>query len=140
MNAFATVSEISLAKTVLAAGENSTFDRVVESVAEGSVIDATEIASLVILGLRYMSMGGMPFDCEKPKGEIYWTAKRLIDKQTKEMKKASGHLRDLHDGRAQGMIMAFFNVGLIDNDTYMQSFRRLEEISNQAKTIAGGAK
>jgi hypothetical protein len=92
------------------------------------------IAALAILGLRHLALGGLPFDPESPKPAIYWTAKRIIEKQTKEVKKTTGPLRDLYDGRAQGMIMALCSVGLIDNETYMKCFDDLAELTDKRRS------
>ncbi|EPM73245.1 hypothetical protein A584_01806 [Pseudomonas syringae pv. theae ICMP 3923] len=87
------------------------------------------IAALAMLGLRHLALGGRPFDPEKPKPAIYWTAQRVIDKQKREVKKTSGALQALHDGRTQGMAMALLQMGLIDGEAYDKTFADLDELT-----------
>lgn len=110
-----------------ATGEEALFDRLTDSILSIEGTDPAELAGLAILGLRHLAMGGKAFDRDNVKGEIYWTAQRFIDAEITKAKKASGRLRDLHIGRAEGMLAAFLQAEMIDNDFYMRSYRAMDD-------------
>lgn len=89
------------------------------------------VAALAILGLRHLARGGRPFDKENPKPAIYWTGKRILEKQMKKASSACAALWPLEDGRTQGMTMALFEAGLIGNEIYMKTFADLREIGSK---------
>ena len=84
------------------------------------------ISALAIIGLRYLSKGACPFDLEEEQKSRYWTGERLVEDAVVKYKKASGTLRVLYQGRAEGTISALFNVGLIDCGTYEKSFTEIK--------------
>lgn len=89
------------------------------------------VAALAMLGLRHLARGGRPFDMENPKRAIYWTGKRILEKQLKKASSACAALWPLEDGRTQGMTMALFEAGLIDDEIYMKTFADLREIGSK---------
>ena len=86
------------------------------------------ISALAIIGLRYLSKGACPFDLEEEQKSRYWTGERLVEDAVVKYKKASGTLRVLYQGRAEGTISALFNVGLIDCGTYEKSFAEIKGV------------
>lgn len=86
------------------------------------------ISALAIIGLRYLSKGACPFDPEEEQKSRYWTGERLVEDAVVKYKKASGTLRVLYQGRAEGTISALFNVGLIDCGTYEKSFTEIKGV------------
>lgn len=86
------------------------------------------ISALAIIGLRYLSKGACPFDPEEEQKSRYWTGERLVEDAVVKYKKASGTLRVLYQGRAEGTISALFNVGLIDCGTYEKSFAEIKGV------------
>lgn len=86
------------------------------------------ISALAIIGLRYLSKGACPFDPEEEQKSRYWTGERLVEDAVVKYKKASGTLRVLYQGRAEGAISALFNVGLIDCGTYEKSFAEIKGV------------
>lgn len=86
------------------------------------------IAALAIIGLRYLSKGACPFDPEEEQKSRYWTGERLVEDAVVKYKKASGALRVLYQGRAEGTISALFNVGQIDCGTYEKSFSEIKGV------------
>lgn len=117
----------SLATEYLSIGEVALFDRLTASTLNIDGTSTDELVGLAILGLRHLAMGGKAFDRENAKGEIYWTAQRLVNGEIEKAKKASGRLRDHHKGRAGGMLSAFLQAGMIDNDFYMRSYKAMDE-------------
>lgn len=91
------------------------------------------ISALAIIGLRYLSKGACPFDPEEEQKSRYWTGERLVGDAVVKYKKASGTLRVLYQGMAEGTISALFNVGLIDCGTYEKGFAEIKGIE-QART------
>ena len=86
------------------------------------------ISALAIIGLRYLSKGACPFDPEEEQKSRYWTGERLVEDAVVKYKKASGTLRVLYQGRAEGTISALFNVGQIDCGTYEKSFSEIKGV------------
>ena len=86
------------------------------------------ISALAIIGLRYLSKGACPFDPEEEQKSRYWTGERLVEDAVVKYKKASGALRVLYQGRAEGTISALFNVGQIDCGTYEKSFSEIKGV------------
>ncbi len=92
------------------------------------------VAALAVVGLRYLATGAKPFDSDAPKDPVYWTAQRLIEKNLEETRAQSEALFELYSGRAQGALAAFFNVGLIDNETYMKGFADLALLTEKRRS------
>ena len=86
------------------------------------------ISALAIIGLRYLSKGACPFDPEDKQKSRYWTGERLVEDAVVKYKKASGTLRVLYQGRAEGTISALFNVGQIDCGKYEKSFSEIKGV------------
>ncbi|MCY1363289.1 hypothetical protein D9M69_500440 [compost metagenome] len=135
MNAIATVSEISLAKTVLAVGERATFDRIVESIGTGSKIAPAEIASLAILGLRYLARGAQPYDLagkQETHDEIL-NAQDLLRIHKRRMR--ASNWWDLK--RIDGAVVTFVNLGCMSfeegNDWFREKMKAHEKANRKAK-------
>lgn len=93
-----------------------------------AALNGDQVAELALLGLRYRALGAKPLDLgDSQLLSPHWTADRIVEAAVQHARDA-GLSGSLHDGRAQGHIMALFNVGLISNETYMEQFKVLLQL------------
>jgi|GEM_PF-6046140 len=89
-----------------------------------------QIADLAVLGLRYRNLGGRPIDFSRSDWlEPYWTGQALVAREVARSIKAGAAGLTVaairQRGMAEGYINALLCAGLIDNDFYMSSYKRL---------------
>lgn len=93
-----------------------------------AALNGDQVAELAVLGLRYRALGAKPLNLgDSQLLSPYWTADRVVEAAVQRARDA-GLAGSLHDGRAQGHIMALFNMGLISNQTYMEQFNALLQL------------
>ncbi|MCY1533730.1 hypothetical protein D9M68_690720 [compost metagenome] len=134
MNAIANL-RLPLSDAVRINGEKSTFDQIVSSVSGTADIDASEVAGLAILGLRYLARGAQPYD---PDGEQQDHDEILSAHDLLRIYKRRRRACNWWDDkRIDGAVSTFVNLSVMSfdegNEWYREKLRKLEKDSRKAK-------